>query len=617
MFYRVAEAGGEVCDQVGNCLSKEFGTVIPMISFVWSIFSVVLEAMDSLRLDSKLQSLAFILPNFMARTLILILIQSFLQAYWILFFMVMVIGSNALIVFKFDSLSCLKSVVPSKLREMASITLPDHKNKIVSALVSFPLCLLVSEDITKSERGVLESAEARRQAEKYLSIFSLTNMMVFLPLSYMFVYLITSGTLNTDPNVILSTSQMYNIYLYIALPLAALAVIASLLLLLSPMLNKKLKTAIRVLIIAATIIYPTVAGMTMIERSPTSVLIFVQNKHCVTIFEGHTNTNQAFNITQSEINKDFIRRNIEIRFESQKFYELADKENVHIKETTDIKVEELKDQFGRKVCFFCAAESNLCRRTLFSLGSDDCDVEQCPSSLYSWKEWTLWSPAKCPDACGFRSRSRVCKEPNRCIGNSGEVDACGGNQKCEWSSWEKWSECSKKCGGGRRKRTGKCEEENQCSGNSTVVEDCNQDGCQWAAWNEWSACSKKCGGGRWNRSRICEEDNQCLGNSTEEEGCNQDGCQWSTWSQCLCEKYRHCPERNRCEGNREETIPNCDKPKCKGRLHGYINCKSIFPADKTSTKAQRDYYLVCEKCNGPPPLTFSSEKIGFGQKPKL
>ena len=104
----------------------------------------------------------------MARTIILILIQCFLHVYWILFFMLMVIGSNALILFKLDCLSCLKSVFPSKLREMFSITLPDHKHKIVSALVSFPLCLIVSKDITRKERGELESAADRRQGEKYL-----------------------------------------------------------------------------------------------------------------------------------------------------------------------------------------------------------------------------------------------------------------------------------------------------------------------------------------------------------------------------------------------------------------------------------------------------------------
>ena len=322
MFYRVAEAEEEVCDQVNNCLPRGFGTAIPMISFAWSIFSVVLEGMDSLRMDNKLESLAFVITNFLARTIILILVQSFLQFYWILFFMLMMIGSNTLILFKLNCLSCLKSVLPSKLREMFSITLPDHKHKIVSALVSFPLCLLVSENITKKERGELESAEDRRQAEKYLAVFSLTNMMVFLPLSYMFVHLITSGSLNTDSNVILSTSQMHHIFLYIALPLAAFAVIASFLLLLSPLLKDKLKTALYVLLIAASILYPTAAGMTMIEKSPTSLLIFVKSEHCITVFEGHSNTNQTFSIEQSyhgrnittDTGRKFSERNVEIIF---------------------------------------------------------------------------------------------------------------------------------------------------------------------------------------------------------------------------------------------------------------------------------------------------------------
>ena len=213
-----------------------------MISFVWSIFSVVLESLDSLRMDNILESLAFVLPNFMGRTLILILIQSFLQAYWTLFFMAMVIACNVLIVvFMLERFSCLKCVAPSKLREIFSITPPEHKHKIVSALVSFPLCLLVSNNITKKERGELEPEEARRQAEKYLAVFSITNMMVFLPLSYMFIFSIIRGILNTDRNVILSTSKMYDTFLYIALPLSALDVIASVLLLLTPLLNDKLK----------------------------------------------------------------------------------------------------------------------------------------------------------------------------------------------------------------------------------------------------------------------------------------------------------------------------------------------------------------------------------------
>ena len=103
MFSRVVEAEKEVCDQFDNCLPKGFGTVVPTISFAWSIFSVVLEGMDSLRMDNKLESLAFVITNFMARTIILILIQCFLNVYWILFFMLMVIGSNASVKNRFFS----------------------------------------------------------------------------------------------------------------------------------------------------------------------------------------------------------------------------------------------------------------------------------------------------------------------------------------------------------------------------------------------------------------------------------------------------------------------------------------------------------------------------------
>ena len=505
-----------------------------MISFVWSIFSVVLESLDSLRMDNILESLAFVLPNFMGRTLILILIQSFLQAYWTLFFMAMVIACNVLIVvFMLERFSCLKCVAPSKLREICSITPPEHKHKIVSALVSFPLCLLVSNNITKKERGKLEPEEARRQAEKYLAVFSITNMMVFLPLSYMFIFSIIRGILNTDRNVILSTSQMYDTFLYIALPLCALAVIASVLLLLSPLLNDKLKIFLHLVLIASSVIYPAAAGMTIIENSPTSVLIFVQNKHCVTIFEGHTNTTQSFDIEQaykynkrniSIENKKDIIGNVKVRFDVKKFNELENEDNVYIEETTDIKIMKLKSEFLGK-CFFCAAESNLCRRTFFSLGSQSdnvCDIDQCPSTECLCEPWSEWSPQVCPKKCGGGRRFRVrsCEEGKKCVEAVGEQNHCN-TQECEWSAWTQWSDCSKKCGGGRSYRSRHCGEENQCTGNSNEGKDCNQEDCQWSAWSR---------------------------------------SQWSN----SCKIYRYCPEQNRCEGNtQEKTIPNCKSGKPK------------------------------------------------------
>ena len=333
-----------------------------MISFAWSIFSVVLEAIDSLRLDNFLESLAFVLPNFMVRTLIIILIQSFLQVYWTLFFMVMVIGSNALLILKLDCLSCLKSVLPAKLIERAS--LPDHKNKIVSVLASFPLSVLVSEDITKKERGELEPEEDRRQAQKYLSVFSITNILVFLPLSYILIYLISSGILNTDHNVILSVTQLYQIFLFIALPLTAVAVFASLLLLLSPWLNDKLKIFLQVVVIATTIIYPTTVGVSLIEKSPTSVLIFVKQQECVHIFQGRQYFDQEFfdlktswNFTNGSVYSENKRLELQkfvenprknknilyVSFEIETLQQLGEKKTeVYIEESTEVTPVELK-----------------------------------------------------------------------------------------------------------------------------------------------------------------------------------------------------------------------------------------------------------------------------------
>ena len=392
-----------------------------MVTFVWAIFSVLLESIDGLRLDHFLEGLAFVLPNFMVRTLIIILIQSFLQVYWTLFFMVMVIGSNALLILKVDCFSCLKSVLPAKLIEMAS--LPDHKNKIVSVLVSFPLSVLVSEDITKKERGELEPEEERRQAQKYLSVFSITNMTVFLPLSYVLIYLISSGILQTDHNVILSVTQLYQIFLFIALPLAVLAFSSSLLLLLSPWLNDKLKIFLQVVIIATTIIYPTTVGVSMIEKSPTSVLIFVKQQECVHIFQGRQYFDQEFfDLKQSWtfangsvysenkslelqtfVEKPQKNKNIlYVSFEMDTLTQLGENKNeVYIEESTEVTPAKLKrlhfslntfiyiyqNPFyrklkNRKVCLLCAHESNLCKRIRYSLTSDpqlsdaDCECVQ-------------------------------------------------------------------------------------------------------------------------------------------------------------------------------------------------------------------------------------------------
>ena len=151
-----------------------------MISFVWSIFSVILETLGALGLDDTLKSLAYIIPNFMVRTLIIILILSFLDpGRWTLSFLVIVLGINSLFLLTAGS-SCQSSKCPEvfkrALTQLSSYcSLPPHKNRVASLLVSLPLPLLVSEDITLKEIGVVESEEDRKQSERSLSLFSIAK----------------------------------------------------------------------------------------------------------------------------------------------------------------------------------------------------------------------------------------------------------------------------------------------------------------------------------------------------------------------------------------------------------------------------------------------------------
>ena len=353
------EAERAVCDGLGNCLPRDFGKVIPMISFAWSVLSVVLEVNDGLQLDDKFESFAYILPNFMARTLIIILVLSFLKT-WTVLFLLIVLGSSYLFL-RVTCPSCLSSKCPDMFKNALTkmsfyFSIPKYKNKLSSMLASLPLPLLLSEDVSLKERGVLESEKDRKQSQRCLSLFSLSNMMVFLPLSYIPVYIITNKIIHTDPNVIISPDQLHQIFLYIVLPLAGLAVLASLLVLLSPVIsNDKLKKVLLVLVIVASVVCPAYIGRTNIEESPTSVLIFVQNDHCVTIFEGRSD--QAFDIgevwsfSDGKISTDdrtiALNRGrncgMEISFESAKFTELADNDNVYIEEATDIKFDELPE----------------------------------------------------------------------------------------------------------------------------------------------------------------------------------------------------------------------------------------------------------------------------------
>ena len=322
-----------------------------MTSYVWSIFTVVREAREGLGMESFLESLAYILPNYMSRSLIIILILSFLRTYWALLFLLIILGSNYLFII------CGPKILKRALKKLSTyFTIPPSKNRFSSMLASLPIPLLISEDITLKERGVQESEENIQHARRSLSLFSITNMTVFLPVSYIPVYIITSGIVNTDPNVIISPDQLHQIFVYIYLPLAGIAVLTSLLQLFPAVFcYEKVRSVFLVLVIAATVALPAAIGMTMMERSPSSVLIFVQNDDCVQIYPGTTNEEKEFdiNFSWSLSSKGLIsgggkvldlssqtrkssKRVLHINLDNETFNWIAKKNNIFIDEATDI-----------------------------------------------------------------------------------------------------------------------------------------------------------------------------------------------------------------------------------------------------------------------------------------
>ena len=296
------------CDAVGNCLPRGFGAGISIISYFWSIFSVVLAAKDALQLGSSLESFAYILPHLQLRILVLILVQTFLQTTWLIAFLIFLFGSN-LLYMKLDRVSAaVKSRCPDLVGRNLSrldttlrphLALPEHKNLRSSLLVSLPLPVLVTEDLTRKERGEFESEDELRQAEKCLALFSLSNLTVYLGLTYLLVKLITTGLLSTCPNSVINSDQLQQIFHHIILSLAALCCLACLLLLVSPVFtNQKLRKVCLALLTITSLLYPISAGLTLIDNSPSTVFLCSKHRDCLMVFEGKTFSNLNFSVEQ-------------------------------------------------------------------------------------------------------------------------------------------------------------------------------------------------------------------------------------------------------------------------------------------------------------------------------
>ncbi|ETE64482.1 Semaphorin-5B, partial [Ophiophagus hannah] len=197
-------------------------------------------------------------------------------------------------------------------------------------------------------------------------------------------------------------------------------------------------------------------------------------------------------------------------------------------------------QFGRK-----KTESRFCPND----GSAVCDTDSLVDDLLKsgktsiriinggWSFWGGWSSCTRDCELGFRTRKRMCTNPEPknggvpCIGSAMEYQDCNPHPcpvKGSWSCWTPWSQCSATCGGGHYQRTRTCTNpaptngEDICIGLHTEEALCNTHPCEggWSEWSEWSLCNED---SIQYRSRFCEIHSpgsvQCAGNSTQYQEC--------------------------------------------------------------------------------------------------
>ncbi|KAI5109464.1 semaphorin-5B [Silurus meridionalis] len=168
-----------------------------------------------------------------------------------------------------------------------------------------------------------------------------------------------------------------------------------------------------------------------------------------------------------------------------------------------------------------------------------------------------------------------------------------------WLPWETWSSCSKECSRGFRTRKRLCVNPDSkspaflCSGTPVEYQDCNTQPCSvkgaWSCWSSWSECSTSCGGGHYQRTRTCSNPapsnsgDICIGLHTEEALCNMQECDggwgvWTEWTECedgLQYRTRVCEiSPAPCRGNHTDQRRCLPKESAVGSAGGKkgLNC---------------------------------------------
>ena len=274
------------CDSNGNCLPPVLGTYIPVLICVGSSLSCLSSMLDCLQPESfteKLETSCFAWSNLMVRLLTIVLSLSYLSWFWTALFVTIV-----LIV---DALHLNLSSIPARFSGLSSW------------LLSLTTSTLLVENISAQERGrgTARDDEEKEKINRSLGLQSLLNLALFSGHTTIFTILVATNMVNTNSNNILSDHQLFPIFIYFFLPLTAINLLSSLLLIFLPAFSpdkllKALSSVLNLLLLIATMVLPLISVIYFIPHSPRDVFVLAKVRDSLSIYTATINSDISLEV---------------------------------------------------------------------------------------------------------------------------------------------------------------------------------------------------------------------------------------------------------------------------------------------------------------------------------
>ena len=258
-----------LCDTNGNCLPAFIGRCIPVFFFGLSFTSVLVSALDALQpqdLVEKVEAGAHLVSGLVPRVVGGLLVVLLSRDWSLLLTLLLLVTNSGLL---------------ARLRKEGLGR--KSYSRLSSCLCSLVVPVLVKKRISDKERGIAQDLDPadKVRTQKTLGLLSIVNIIVFLLLiSALFAVVYFSPSFKTDLNNVFTGHQMMEIFQFIFLPSAGLAIISSVVLCLIPAADRnfvKVKMIIDMIIIIAAIVLPILSGVFLLRSEPyQEAFIFVK-----------------------------------------------------------------------------------------------------------------------------------------------------------------------------------------------------------------------------------------------------------------------------------------------------------------------------------------------------